>query len=59
MKTNNVSEEEIRLVVSNGGFFPYDTPITNYPPDFVNGMLIAKWGGMYKKICESRAVPFE
>ncbi len=59
MKTNNVSEEEIRLVVSNGGFFPYDTPITNYPPDFVNGMLIAKWGGMYKKICESRTVPFE
>lgn len=59
MKANSVSEEEIRFAVSNGGFFPYDTPITKYPPDFVNGMLIAKWGGMYKKICENRTVPFE
>lgn len=59
MNVNGVSEEEIRLAVSGGGFFPYDTPITNYPPEFVNGMLIAKWDGMYKKICENRAVPFE
>lgn len=59
MTANSVSEEEIRFVVSNGGFFPYDTPIENYPPDFVNGMLIAKWGGMYKKICENRTIPFE
>lgn len=59
MKANGVSEDEIRFAVSNGGFFPYDTPITNYPPEFVNGMLIAKWDGMYKKICENRAVPFE
>ncbi len=58
MTANSVSEEEIRLVVSNGGFFPYDTPIANYPPDFVNGMLISKWSGMYKKICENREIPF-
>ncbi len=59
MRENSVSEEEIRFAVSNGGFFPYDAPITKYPSDFVNGMLIAKWDGMYKKICENRAVPFE
>lgn len=59
MMSNSVSEEEIRAAVSDAGFFPYDTPITNYPPDFVNGMLIAKWGGIYKKICENRTVPFE
>lgn len=58
MKANSVSEEEIRFAVSNAGFFPNDTPISNYPPDFVNGMLIAKWGGIYKKICENRELPF-
>lgn len=59
MSSNSVSEEEIRFAVSNAGFFPIDTPIENYPTDFVNGMLIAKWDGIYKKICENRTVPFE
>lgn len=59
MRENSVSEEEIRFAVSNAGFFPNDTPIVNYPPDFVSGMLIAKWGGIYKKICENRTLPFE
>lgn len=59
MRENGVDESEIRFAVSNAGFFPEDTPITNYPLDFINAMLIGQWQGFFKKICEYRQVPFE
>lgn len=58
MQANSVDEKEIRFAVANAGFFPEDTPITNYPPDFINAMLISQWQGFFKKICEYREVPF-
>lgn len=58
MKANEVDEREIRFAVSNAGFFPEDTPITNYPLDFINAMLIGRWQEFFKKICEYREVPF-
>lgn len=58
MRANGVDEKEIRFAVANAGFFPEDTPITNYPPDFINAMLIGQWQGFFKKICEYREVPF-
>lgn len=59
MRTNGVDESEIRFAVANKGWFPEDTPIANYPPDFIAGAIIGNWEGLYKKICEYRQVPFE
>lgn len=58
MRENEVDEEEIRLAVSQKGYFPYDTPITNYDPDFIDGCLIAAWGQVFQMIKDSRDLPF-
>lgn len=58
MRTNKVDESDIRLAVSQKGYFPYDTPITNYPEDFVQGCLIGAWEQMLPIIRENQKVPF-
>lgn len=58
MNQSKVSEEEIRFVVSQKGYFPEDTPITNYPPEFINGCLVAAWQAVFGMIQENRKVPF-
>ncbi len=58
MTANNVSAEDIQLVVSMKGYFPQDTPIENYPPDFVNGVLIGAWEQVYAMIKEINKIPF-
>ena len=58
MNQSKVSEEEIRFVVSQKGYFPEDTPITNYPPEFISGCLVAAWGAVFGMIQENRKVPF-
>ena len=57
MKQYKVDEKEIRQVVSDEGFCPVDMPISNYPPDFIAGCLVAQWQDVYKKVEELR-VPF-
>lgn len=58
MTANNVSAEDIQLAVSMKGYFPQDTPIANYPPDFVNGVLIGAWDQVYGMIKEINKIPF-
>lgn len=58
MTANNVSEGDIQMVVSMKGYFPQDTPIENYPPDFVNGVLIGAWDQVYGMIKEVNDIPF-
>lgn len=58
MRANSVSEEEIRLAVANKHYYPYETPITNYDPNFVNGCLVAAWDAVYKLILDNRDLPF-
>ena len=43
---------------SQRNYFPYDTPITNYPDDFVQGCLIGAWEQMLPLIRENQKVPF-
>ena len=57
MRVNNVSEYDIRKAVSSKGYFPFDTPITAYPPDFIEGCLIGAWNQVYQIIKD--AYPFE
>lgn len=58
MKANKVDESDIRLAVSQKGYFPFDTPITQYPKEFVEGCLIAAWDQVYPMIKDNQGVPF-
>lgn len=52
MTADNVSEDEIQLAVSSKGYFPIDMPISDYPPDFISGVLVAAWPQVKKMIAE-------
>lgn len=58
MKANGVTEEDIRVAVANKGYFPEMMPVANYPPDFINGVLISAWDQVYAIIEENKKVPF-
>lgn len=58
MRTNNVSEEDIRFAVASKGYFPERMPIANYPPDFINGVLVGAWEQVYATIKENKKLPF-
>lgn len=59
MRDNKVDESDIRLAVSQRGYFPYETPITNYPDNFIQGCLIAAWSQLYEQyIKPNQGVPF-
>lgn len=58
MRTNNVSEEDIRFAVASKGYFPERMPIANYPPDFINGVLVGAWEQVYTMIKENKKLPF-
>ena len=61
MEEKLVSEEEIRKVVSQRGYYPEATPITNYDPDFISGVLVGAWAqvyGMIEKLRETYEIPF-
>lgn len=59
MRQNNVTESEIQLAVGMRGYFPENMPIANYPPDFVQGVLIGAWAQVFGMIQENRKLPFE
>lgn len=50
MKMHNVSEFDIREAVSQKGYFPLNTPISNYGDDFINGVLISAWSQVHEMI---------
>lgn len=54
MNLNGVTETEIREVVSEKGYFPIDTPISAYPNDFINAVLVAAWEQVFEAIKANR-----
>jgi len=54
MHANGVKAGEIQFAVHLKGYFPNDTPIRNYPLDFVNGVLIAAWPQVYGMVQQNR-----
>ena len=58
MIADGIGEDEIRLVVSNKGYFPYDMPVENYPPDFITGWLLTVWQNVVSSVRENRKPPF-
>lgn len=43
MVANQVDEWDVQAVVGAKGYFPDDVPIWNYPKDFIDGCLVARW----------------
>jgi len=53
MQANNVSVEDIQFAVSEKGYYPRDTPIGNYDPAFVSGVLIGAWSQVLAMIAKT------
>lgn len=58
MQQDGISEEEIRLVVSQKGYFPYEAKIKDYGDEFVNGWVIAFWKNIVQAVYNNRDLPF-
>lgn len=59
MIQHRVEEWEIQQVVAKRGYYPVDTPITNYDPGFIDGVLVAAWSKVFAMIEDLRnEVPF-
>ena len=58
MQEHKISEWEIRLAVATKGYYPEDTPIKNYDPDFINGVLVGAWDQVHGIIKNFNDVPF-
>lgn len=56
MNRFSVTESEIRRVVSQRGYFPEQTPIQNYPKDFISGVLVAAWEQVFAMIQQNRDI---
>lgn len=50
MRQNGVAVAEIQKAVASRGYYPEDTPIANYDPNFINGVLIAAWAQVFSMI---------
>ncbi len=55
-----VSEQEIREAVAKRGYYTAATPITQYDPAFVAGVLVGAWKQVHAMIVEQRTeeIPF-
>lgn len=58
MNENNVTLKEIQTVVADKGYYPSDTPIERYDPDFITGVLVGAWEQVFEMIKEYRKIPF-
>lgn len=54
MEPKNVTVQEIQKAVASRGYYPVDTPVENYDPDFINGVLIGAWQAVFKMIIDNR-----
>ena len=50
MRADGIKPLEVQAAVAQKGYFPLSTPWANYPPDFVQGVLIGAWPQV-RQIC--------
>jgi len=50
MNANSVTVQEIQQVVSSRGYYPEGTPISNYDPNFISGVLVGAWTQVFEMI---------
>lgn len=58
MIQNQVTELEIQKAVAQKGYYPVDTPVIMYDPEFINGVLVSAWAQVFELIKENRILPF-
>lgn len=58
MRANAVTSQEIERAVAEKGFYPLGTPIANYDPGFIDGVLVAAWDQVFEHIKKDRELPF-
>lgn len=59
MLQHGVREFEIQAVVSQKGYYPQDTPIINYDPGFIDGVLVGAWPSVFAMVQSTREnLPF-
>lgn len=60
MRQDKVMDIEIQALVAEKGYCPPDMPISKYPPDFIQGAIIAQWEEVKKAIkqMDLNGVPF-
>lgn len=54
MKSNNVIPAEIMAATESKGYYPTGTPIQNYDPGYIDGVLVAAWPQVFTMIQEIR-----
>lgn len=54
MKANNVIPAEIMAATESKGYYPTGTPIQNYDPGYIDGVLVAAWSQVFAMIQEIR-----
>ena len=61
MFPHQVTAEEIQKIVAKKGYYPADTPIKNYDPNFIAGVLVAAWPQVQQAILDNREfeLPFD
>ncbi len=62
MEANNVSEWNIQSAVASKGYYPSDTLIQDYDPDFIDGCLISAWPQVYQivqSLRDKEEIPFK
>lgn len=55
MRVEHVTIEEIQKAVASRGYYPIDTPIGKYDPDFINGVLVVAWPQVFAMIKAARS----
>lgn len=59
MQQHQVQDYEIQAVVSEKGYYTADTPISNYDPGFVEGVLVQAWQQVFGMVQKLRStIPF-
>lgn len=60
MEQNFVTEDEIRSVVAQKGYYPFDMAVEDYDKAFIDGVLVAAWPQVLAMIEENRKdeIPF-
>lgn len=54
-----VDDHDIQAAVSAKGYYPIDTPLENYDPGFVWGVLITAWDQVYNMIQQAKGLHHE
>ena len=58
MKEHRITENDIQRAVASRGYYPADTPIDKYDPNFVNGVLVGAWPQVLGMIKELNNIPY-